>query len=149
MKIHQWPHCTVTGWGIYEVAVRVKGSKGRQEVGVPIVTVQTCLMGQPNAGDQQFLMTCHLQVVWGALPLRFMTHVVVTTGMTLSSTPDKRQVNPATFFPVSFLAFLFLLINWVIANLQGLSLLQAIFRFTERLNLQDHCSILSNVMRSL
>lgn len=56
-----------------------------------------CLMGQPNAVDQQFLMACHLQAVWGALPLRFMTHVVVTTGATLSSTPDKLQVLTYSF----------------------------------------------------
>lgn len=49
-------------------------------------------MGQPNAVDQQFLMTCHLQAVWGALPLRFMAHVVVTTGTTRNSTPDKLQL---------------------------------------------------------
>lgn len=55
-------------------------------------------MGQPNAVDQQFLMTCHLQAVWGALPLRFMTYVVVTTGTTLGSTPDKLQVVAYSFW---------------------------------------------------
>ncbi len=54
-------------------------------------------MGQSNAVDQQFLITCHLQAVWGALPLRFMTHVVVTTGTTLRSTPDKLQVIAYSF----------------------------------------------------
>lgn len=37
----QWHHFVFIGWGVYEVAVGVKGSKGRKEVGVPTVTVQT------------------------------------------------------------------------------------------------------------
>lgn len=46
-------------------------------------------MGSPNAVDQQLLMTCHLQAVWGALPLRFMAHVVVPTGTTLGKAPRR------------------------------------------------------------
>lgn len=39
-----------------------------------------CLMGRPAAVDQRFLMTCHLQAAWGALPPRFMSHAAAPTG---------------------------------------------------------------------
>lgn len=112
----QSPICFSIGRGVYEVAVGVNSSKGKQEVGVSTVTVQTCVgLVSVMPPDQQLLMTCHLRAGWGALPLRFTAHVVVTTGTTLLQTDSMSQP--------TLLASLYLHINWVIANPASLPLL--------------------------
>lgn len=84
----RWHRCNTVDWQINEVAIGVGSSKGRQEVDCTHSDSSgMCLMGSPNAVDQQLLMTCHLQAVWGALPPRFMAHVVVPAGTTLGKAP--------------------------------------------------------------
>lgn len=78
-------------------------------------------MGQSDVVDQQCLMTCYLQAVRGALPLRFMTHVVFPTGMT----PHKPQVFGFTLssYQPSLCKGLFLLLQVILLQKNGCNIL--------------------------
>lgn len=90
-----------------------------------------------DSTDRVGLMTGHLQADWVALPLRFMTHVVVTDGMALTQQHSRQTPSQ----PRCFLSCFFTLTG-SLQTFEAQLCYQQTFRFTEKSNLKHHCSIL-------